>query len=574
MQPSDVQKMTDADLAAFPVRMLQYGEHTEAERAVIGERLRRSEIAAERAMAARGLPVGGRIRLRESYRRMMTNGHWAGREGEILRPGISGTVYVRLDKTPRERTEKEILVSMDDLEPVTVQKTALFGHNGGPPLEDMPAPVRIVPPSGTSLKRIALTMPPESRIRAVPVCGGYALHQMSEDGSRPLGTLGYANHAQTAEHAIAAFIERMEAVRIDQQVTRITVTIGPRYNGAYGVYLLVDNETRSTSLPFAGHRGYCSSRQAAEIFAREQRRAAAVALIAYESANGSWLAKLERDRDHPPTPLPLDRAAAAQLIHIAMTKPRSGKGTMTPAALMRSMDLKDEAAALAEHVSSGRPAVRVLVMPCSATKRPDPAPLPARSRYTGPLWQTYRAIAASAETMPRTVVLSAEFGVIEPSARIPYYDRLLDEDRAAELASDPIQLDRMATLLDGATEVYVIGGAVYRATVTAMVKLLRQSGRLPHTMALTGPEGLGIGQQRAALAAWLALEPPQCPATSPFTAGQRIEAQRRGPGGMVWEVCIVIAPTLYGVGVRFPDGLEVPRTLDSVRASEARQEAA
>lgn len=34
---------------------------------------------------------------------------------------------------------------------------------------------------------------------------------------------------------------------------------------------------------------------------------------------------------------------------------------------------------------------RLLVLACSATKRPDPSYMPVRERYDGPLWRTLRA---------------------------------------------------------------------------------------------------------------------------------------------------------------------------------------
>ena len=35
---------------------------------------------------------------------------------------------------------------------------------------------------------------------------------------------------------------------------------------------------------------------------------------------------------------------------------------------------------------------RLLVLACSATKRPDAGYIPARERYDGPLWRTLRAV--------------------------------------------------------------------------------------------------------------------------------------------------------------------------------------
>lgn len=35
---------------------------------------------------------------------------------------------------------------------------------------------------------------------------------------------------------------------------------------------------------------------------------------------------------------------------------------------------------------------RLVILACSATKRPDPGYIPARERYDGPLWRTLRAV--------------------------------------------------------------------------------------------------------------------------------------------------------------------------------------
>ena len=228
--------------------------------------------------------------------------------------------------------------------------------------------------------------------------------------------------------------------------------------------------------------------------------------------------------------------------------------------LAASMLLSGNASAQAPQPASRRPPRPVLILPCSATKRADAAPLPAQERYTGPLWQSYRAAVAQLPSRPKTLVLSAEFGIIGVAAPIPHYDRLLDEDRAAEIAASPAQLDSLAAALDGATELYVTGGALYRATVGVMVRTLRDAGRVPADLAVIAPDGLGIGQQRAALHAWL----DRCAAPL-YAKGDRIEAPRRTAAGMVWQPCLVLSAGRHGYQVRFDDGVEVPRPPHSIR---------
>jgi hypothetical protein len=573
--PPSIQAMTDAELAAYPVPLRAYGEHSTEERAVIVERLRRSEKAEERALAARGFPKGGRVRIAESYRRHITNGHWAGREGAVVRPAMGGDyAYVQLDPRPRERTVKVEMIAVADLEPAPVAPTEdcpMLGHNGGPPLEDdTPAvAIRVKPPSTVSMREIARSLADAADVRAVPFAGG-TFGIMHYGRGMSLATLAYVSGAPTAAAALDAFRARIAACRVDDQLDRVTTVIGPRHQGSYGVAIVIDGETRSAALPFAGHRGYAGSKRAAEEAARHDRRAAAAALIAYEAEHGPWLAKLEAEAAASAPPAEeIAHTTAARRIRVAMTEPWNGRGMPTPSALSRYLDLEDEAAAQAQTAALGIPAVRVLVLPCSATKRRD----------AGPLWQSYRAAVAEIGAAPTTMVLSAEFGVIGAADPIPDYDRILDHPRAVELAADPVQIDRLAVALDGATEVYVTGGALYRATVTAMVGELRRVRRVAPTLTLIAPDGLGIGEQRAALRAWLIRSAPaeqdrQAQATAPFAPGQRVEAQRRGPTGIGWQPCQIIDATPYGARVRFADGAELPRTLDSIRAVGAHQEAA
>jgi hypothetical protein len=52
---------------------------------------------------------------------------------------------------------------------------------------------------------------------------------------------------------------------------------------------------------------------------------------------------------------------------------------------------------------------RFLILACSATKRPDPAPIPARDRYDGLLWRTLRATDPRGRRA-RVGILSARYG--------------------------------------------------------------------------------------------------------------------------------------------------------------------
>jgi hypothetical protein len=75
---------------------------------------------------------------------------------------------------------------------------------------------------------------------------------------------------------------------------------------------------------------------------------------------------------------------------------------------------------------------RLLILACSATKRPDPAPIPARDRYHGPLWRTLRATDPRGRRA-RVGFLSARYGFRDAQTPIDDYDARLSEDLAARM---------------------------------------------------------------------------------------------------------------------------------------------
>jgi hypothetical protein len=555
--PFSAEALTDAELTAYPVPLRKYGEHSVEERAVLIERQRRRTAQDERDMAARGFPIGGRVRVAESYRRRFTNGHWAGREGIIVRSAMDGDyAYVHLDPSPRERTVKVEMFSTGDLEPITASLpaittsgTQIHWRNVADWLRGAQAILdrRITSKRALDIanhtqaltkERIDGEMDPTALrglIRFIETQrGGGAFnqrHRGQREGDRPTDLLVWANNrAEKLERLAvgkefplsrqdAAPVESTQGVDIvtirPAQLARVEAFIGPG-NGAacYSVRIVIDGQDR-TGLEFAGHRGYWYGKRTAQTAARAERKAAAAALTAYEAEHGPWRPIYEAKRTAQAEAFrpAFEETVAAFCQRVAVARPWNGRGLPTPAQMIRwSQDRdvtdQDKGHDLAEQRDAAQPqeappGARVLILPCSATKRPDPAPMPARSRYIGPLWQTYRATVAQIGTAPRTAVLSAEFGILEVDAHIPDYERRLDPVRSAELAADPAQLDRLAAALHGAMEVYVTGGAMYRATVAAMLRQLQEAGRVPNSLRVIAPTGLGIGQQRAALRHWM-----------------------------------------------------------------------
>lgn len=156
----------------------------------------------------------------------------------------------------------------------------------------------------------------------------------------------------------------------------------------------------------------------------------------------------------------------------------------------------------------------LLILSCSARKRPEQRHLFAFERYDGPAWRVLRA-AGWPDVLNgpdcRVVVLSAEYGPISSYAQIPFYDRRLDHARAVELAQLPEDRVRKALYHPvpasrsrdayqhfPASEVFVWGGAQYRHVVSEWERRGLFDG-----LQVNYCRGRGIGHQLAHLKAWL-----------------------------------------------------------------------
>lgn len=149
----------------------------------------------------------------------------------------------------------------------------------------------------------------------------------------------------------------------------------------------------------------------------------------------------------------------------------------------------------------GTPLRRLLIIACTATKRPDVPLLPAYLRYLGTSFRILRRwIDDHPDAAARldVAILSAEFGLIPAIQPIPTYDRRITTERAEALRGQVCAALQQLCAVRGYTEVFISAGAVYR---------LALADALPHfgtTPVLTAPTGAGIGRQLAALKQWLA----------------------------------------------------------------------
>lgn len=120
---------------------------------------------------------------------------------------------------------------------------------------------------------------------------------------------------------------------------------------------------------------------------------------------------------------------------------------------------------------------RLLIMSCSATKSAAIQPVPARERYTGPTWQTYKAVDPQAR-LARLTVLSAEHGWIDGHYPVARYNRKMDHLRGRELIARGLN-DSARLMLAGLchfgaspfTEVCIVGGHYYQAVAQELVRL-------------------------------------------------------------------------------------------------------
>jgi hypothetical protein len=149
-------------------------------------------------------------------------------------------------------------------------------------------------------------------------------------------------------------------------------------------------------------------------------------------------------------------------------------------------------------------------MTCSARKRADEGPLPARERYDGPLWQVLRAYQREQPIFAADLavhVLSAEFGLIPDDHPVPPYDQTMTDARADELRAEATA--RLAELLGRGPE------AVCLALSQRYLRALAGwEGLVPPGVAATvtdGPLGTKLGQLRAWLEGRVWAPPPEQP---------------------------------------------------------------
>ena len=98
--------------------------------------------------------------------------------------------------------------------------------------------------------------------------------------------------------------------------------------------------------------------------------------------------------------------------------------------------------------NTGKKTKRLVILSCSQRKVQGKPLMCAMDRYDGPAYKVvrkYLRAVPDARTYDEFLILSAEFGLIPDSRRIPYYDRRMTVERAKELHKQT--LDALKTIL-------------------------------------------------------------------------------------------------------------------------------
>lgn len=132
----------------------------------------------------------------------------------------------------------------------------------------------------------------------------------------------------------------------------------------------------------------------------------------------------------------------------------------------------------------------LLILACSATKRPDAGLLPAIDRYDGPAYRVLRRALRERAGLGAALtirILSAEFGLITDTTEIPDYNRRMTRGRARELyLSVQHAINNLRPL---PPRRFVNLGAAYRPALPPIVGAEHAHG--------------GIGERLGQLRAWL-----------------------------------------------------------------------
>lgn len=129
---------------------------------------------------------------------------------------------------------------------------------------------------------------------------------------------------------------------------------------------------------------------------------------------------------------------------------------------------------------------RLLVMACSATKNGGSYTMQAVTRYTGPVWQTLKAVDPKGE-LAHVTALSALHGWVDGAFLMDYYDLRMDATsadavRLKQTSRDELHPDVRTALMRATcgysgpiTEVCIVGGHLYQSTAEELLDHARRT---------------------------------------------------------------------------------------------------
>lgn len=148
---------------------------------------------------------------------------------------------------------------------------------------------------------------------------------------------------------------------------------------------------------------------------------------------------------------------------------------------------------------------RLLLLACSARKRPDPGHLRAIERYDGPAYHVLRRhLRTQPDAQPEVYIVSARFGLISGEEPVPPYDCRLTAERIMELRATVAEQMRTIEPAEQYKHIFVHAGTAYRTLLSAAdARLLT----LAHVAVASGGSGMMLAQLRQ----WLAGDTPETP---------------------------------------------------------------
>lgn len=120
---------------------------------------------------------------------------------------------------------------------------------------------------------------------------------------------------------------------------------------------------------------------------------------------------------------------------------------------------------------------RLMVLSCSQRKQSESAMLPAIQRYDGPAFRLLRRYLGNGGEELGIYILSAEFGLIPHTRRIPFYDQRMTKQKPHEIKAKVAgQAQRMFTVRSShrsqSRQLFVnLGGNYFRAFEPALTFL-------------------------------------------------------------------------------------------------------